>query len=334
MISKKNILAIPLSAPQPSKAAAPVLAVRRGAKSAGATAALACVVAGLSGIPCVTAQELSPRTFWPAPKGTKVAVAGYSYSSGDVLMDPSIPISGVDSRIHTGFLAYMQTFSLGGRTANFLLEQPYSWGMTKGRLFDVPAKRDFSGFNDLGLTLAVNLLGAPTMTPSDFQELRAKPRPILGASLKVVAPTGQYDKGKLINVGENRWAVRPKLGCVFPLKPTWLLEIETGAWFFTDNDDFLTGRREEEPIFAGEVHLVKRFKPGFWASLEANYFTGGRQTVGGNRLADVQDNVRIGGTVVVPFRGRHAIKVGYSTSIATKFGNEFHQLLLTYQLLL
>ncbi len=86
----------------------------------------ASVFAGLCWIPCLTAQELSPRTFWPAPEGTKVAVLGYSYSFGDVLVDPSLPIYGVDSRISTVILAYLQTFSLGGRTANFLLEQPYS----------------------------------------------------------------------------------------------------------------------------------------------------------------------------------------------------------------
>jgi len=109
------------------------------------------------------AQELSPRSFWPAPKGTKVAVFGYSYSSGDVLMDPSLPIYGGESRIHTGFMAYMQTFSLWGRTSNFVIELPYSWGNSKGFFLEYPIKGDFSGFNDLGVTLAVNLFGAPSI---------------------------------------------------------------------------------------------------------------------------------------------------------------------------
>ena len=63
------------------------------------------------------AQELSPRAYWPAPVGTKVLVTGYSYSSGDVLLDPTIPIYGVDSRISTAFLGYVQTFALAGRNA-------------------------------------------------------------------------------------------------------------------------------------------------------------------------------------------------------------------------
>jgi hypothetical protein len=276
------------------------------------------------------AQDLSPRFYWPAPKGTKVVVLGFSYTYGDVLMDPSLPLDGVDSRTSTGFFAYMQTFSLLGRTANVVVELPYSWGTTEGFLFGLPAQRDFCGLNDLGVTLAVNLLGAPSMTLSEFQALRAIPHPILGASVKVLAPTGHYDEDRLINVGANRWAFRPELGFVIPLRPKWLAEFETGAWFFGDDDEFLPGTREQKPIFSAEVHLVRRFKPGFWASIEANYYIGGQQTIGGDQLVDVQRNARIGGTLVVPFRGRHAIKVGYSNALVTEFGNDFRQFLMSY----
>jgi hypothetical protein len=280
-----------------------------------------------------TAQDLTPRAYWPAPKGTKVAVAGYSYSTGDVLFDPSIPLYGVDSSINAALLAYLQTFSLWGRTTNLVVELPYSWGTTQGLVGDNPAKRDFSGIGDASVTVAVNLLGAPTMTPADFQALRADPHPILGASLKVVAPTGSYDSDRLINVGANRWAAKIEFGYMIPIQPKWLLEFEAGAWFFGDDEDYLPGKREQEPVLAGEVHLVKRFKPGFWASLDLNFFAGGRQTIGGNELEDVQRNSRLGGTVVVPFKGRHAIKIGYSRGVVTKYGTDYRQLIVTYQVL-
>jgi hypothetical protein len=276
------------------------------------------------------AQDLSPRAYWPAPKGTRVAVFGYAYASGDVLTDPSLPVYGVDSRISTGFLAYMQTFGLWKRTTNVVVELPYTWGTTEGVLYDQSARGEFSGFGDLSVTLAVNLRGAPSMTPSEFQELRADPRPLLGASLEVVAPTGRYDGNRLLNVGANRWAIRPELGSVIPLTPRWLLELEAGVCFFGDDDAYVSGRREQDPIFAGEVHLVRRFEPGFWASLEANYFEGGRQTIGGNELGDVQRNMRMGGTVVVPVRRRHAVKLGYSQGVITESGTDFYQFLVSY----
>jgi hypothetical protein len=277
------------------------------------------------------AQELTPRAYWPAPKGTKVLVLGYSYASGDVLFDPSIPLYEVDSKINVGLLAYRQTLSLWGRTTNFIVELPYSWGTTEGLIDDIPASGDFSGIGDLGVTLSINLLGAPSLTPSDFQELRANPGPILGASLKVLAPTGHYNKDRLLNVGANRWAVKPELGFIVPLTPTWLLELGAGAWFFGNDDDFLPGEREQDPIFSGKVNLIKRIRPGFWASLDFTYFTGGKQTIGGNRLNDVQQNAKIGGTLVIPFRGRHAIKLGYANGILTEFGSDFNQFLVSYQ---
>jgi hypothetical protein len=253
----------------------------------------------------VAAQDLSPRFYWPAPKGTRLAVFGYSYSTGEVLMDRSLPVEGVDSSINMGFFAYMQTFGLWGRTSNLVVELPYSWGTTKGLLFENPVRRDFSGFGDLGISLAVNLIGAPSMTVAEFQELRADPFP-----------------------------VRPELGYVMPLTRKLLLELEAGAWFFGDDNDFVMGKREQSPIFAAEVHLVRRFRPGFWASLEANYFEGGRQTIGGNQLGDPQQNMRFGGTIVVPFSQGQAIKVGYSTAVLTEHGNDFDQLLASYTVLL
>lgn len=280
-----------------------------------------------------SAQELTPRAYWPAPKGTKVAVAGYVHAYGDVFFDPSIPIYGVTSRVNMFLVAYLQTFSILGRTANVLVEVPYTSGTSKGILVDTPAQGDFFGFGDVGLTVSVNLLGAPTMTPAEFQEFRGNPRPILGASLKILAPTGQYNPDRLLNVGANRWAAKINLGTIIPLRPRWLLELEAGAWLFDDDDEFITGRKQQDPIFALQTHLVRRFRPGFWGSLDVNYFTGGRQIIGGQPLKDLQQNSRIGGTLVFPVRRGQAFKLGYATGLFTDFGTDFDQYLLSHQVI-
>jgi hypothetical protein len=287
---------------------------------------LCCTVAG--------AQELTPRAYWPAPVGTKVAVFGYAYTSGDTLLDPSIPLYGVDSKLHHGVLGYLHTFSLSGRSANIVLELPYSRAETSGVIGETSASRTYSGLSDVSATLSVNLVGAPAMNEQEFQALRAKPRPILGASLKVVAPSGEYDKDRLLNTGSNRWAIKPEIGGMVPLTPKLHLEAELGVWLFGNNDDFVTGKREQDPILGVELHLVRRFRPGFWASLDANFFTGGRQTIGGNRLDDVQRNSRLGITIVVPVAQKYAFKFGYATGILTEYGTDFDQYLIAYQVLL
>ena len=280
------------------------------------------------------AQELTPRVFWPTPKGTRVLVAGYSYSSGGVFLDLSLPIEDAESGINTGILAYTQTLDFLGRTSNILVNLPYAWGNAKGLFLGDPVKRDFSAFGDLSVTFNVNLRGAPTMTLEDFLAYRANPRPIIGASLKVVIPSGQYDSDRLVNVGANRWASRLKLGTVIILKPKLLMEISASTWIFGDDDDFLMGKKEQDPIYAVETNFIKRIRPGLWASLDLTYYRGGNQTIGGNPLVNKLNNLKLGGTLVVPFHGRHAIKVGYANGVITRYGNDFDQFLVSYQVAL
>lgn len=276
------------------------------------------------------AQDLTPRTYWPALEGTKLLILGYAHQSGDVVTDPSIPITGVDSKIDSGVLADQQTIDLFGRAGNLQLEVPYVDGTTTGMVSDEPGRRDVSGVGDIAATLTINLLGAPSMLPAEFQQLRQSPRPILGASIKIMAPTGEYESDKLINIGTNRWAVRFRFGYVRPLTSKWLLEMSAGVWFFEDNDEFLGETREQDPIGALYVHLVRRFKPGFWASLDLNYYVGGHTTVAGERKADLQRNSRLGLSVAYPFKRRHGLKLGISEGVVTESGGDFRTITLNY----
>jgi hypothetical protein len=183
---------------------------------------------------------------------------------------------------------------------------------------------------DARVRLSVNLLGAPTMDVAGFQALRAEPRMIIGASVLVQAPTGGYEPDTLINAGTNRWGVKPAVGLIWPVRPTLLVEFELGAWIFSDNDNFLGTTRQQDPILSSEFHLIKRFRPDFWASLDVNYYVGGRTTVDQAQRADLQRNSRVGGTVLFPFKGRQAIRVGFSTGIVTKSGGDFDSFSLNY----
>ena len=282
-------------------------------------AAMACILYA----PAALAQELAPRAYWPAPNGTKVANFAYSFSVGDVITDPSLPVVGVDSRIHGFQFSYLQTFSLLGRTSSLQFSLPYSAGTTDAELMDQPVRRELSAIGDVRLRVAMNLLGAPTMDGPAFQQLRAAPRTIIGVSLMVAAPTGGYENDELLNVGTNRWGLKPAFGVIWPFRPTWMLEADAGVWFFTDNDEFLGMTREQAPILSTELHLIKRFRPGFWAAFDMTYYSGGRTTVDGTELGDLQRNARIGGTLTFPFKAGHAIRGSYSTGVVTESGGDF-----------
>ena len=246
------------------------------------------------------------------------------------MTDPTLPIVGVDSRINFAQFTYIHTLDLGGRTANLQFILPFSWGTTEGFSEGQFRSRYIAGASDARAKLAVNLLGAPTMDVAGFQQLRANPRPIIGASILVQFPTGGYEADKLLNPGTNRWAVKPAVGVILPVRTTWLLEFDLGAWFFGDNDEFLGVTREQAPILATEFHLVKRIRPGFWAALDVTYYAGGRTTVDGTLRADLQRNSRIGGTLVYPFKRRHAMRASFSTGAVTSSGGDFNTLTVSY----
>lgn len=255
-------------------------------------------------------QELTPRAYWPAPKGTRVATLGMAYTDGDVVPDPSLPIAGINSEIVTTVAGYLQTIDFLGRSANVVVDVPFSSGTTTAEHPELGTlERNYEGLGDIGMTLSVNLMGAPTMDRAGFAALRADPHPILGASLKVVAPTGDYDSDRLVNVGANRWAARAELGYITPLTPRLLLELQAGVWMFTENDDFLGFKREQDPIYSLQANLVRRFSPGFWLSLDANVYRGGRSRIGGTRIDDLQRDSRVGMSIVTPFLERNAVKV-------------------------
>ena len=168
--------------------------------------------------------------------------------------------------------------------------------------------RHLSGPADLHVRLAVNLVGAPTMDRAGFQKLRAAPRPVVGASVEIVAPTGRYEPDRVINIGINRWAFKPAIGANYPLARTWLAELEVAASFFGTNDDFLNTTQAQDPLLSGSFHLIKRLRAGFWVSLDTTVYGGGRTTIGDTLNVDVQRNSRIGATMVFPFKRRHAIR--------------------------
>jgi hypothetical protein len=294
--------------------------------------AFLCIVlgAGLFQATASRAQELVPRAYWPAPTGTKIFVTGYQYSDGDVLTDPSLPVEGVKSTIEFLSLTYQQTFDWFGRTTNLQLNLPYAWGNAEGFVEGEFRTRGISNFADARARLSINLRGAPAMDGEGFQALRADPKTIVGASILVSAPTGDWEADKVINTGANRWAVKPAIGIIYPFRPKWLLEFEAGAWFIGDNDEFLGSTREQDPILSTEFHVIKRISPGFWLSFDVNYYWGGQTDIGGETRDDRLENSRVGATLVIPFRRQHAFRIAASVPLNTTAAGDFDTVTLAY----
>jgi len=264
----------------------------------------------LCGIGAANAQELEPRAYSPSPIGTNFLVSGFSDTSGTVSLDPSLPITGVKSKINTYIFGYQHAFDLLGRSASAAIVAPYYSGELKGQLETQNDRLTRSGLADMRIRLAANLFGGPALTPAEFK--RRYPHTALGVSLMIVAPTGQYDSQRLTNISSHRWAFKPEIGLSQPLG-NWFAEAYAGAWVFTDNDDYFRGQvRSQDPIYTLEVHGGYTFRPGLWLAADATYYMGGRTSINGVPADDYQKSSRFGVTMSVPIAPGFAVKLAWS----------------------
>jgi hypothetical protein len=276
------------------------------------------------------AQELEPRAYSPSPTGTRFVVVGVGESSGDVSVDPALPIDNVSSTIDSLVAGYGQTFGLFGRSASLALVVPYVDAQVKGDVAEVSRSVTRTGFGDLRLRFTLGLLGSPALSPREF--VQRTPAPALGASLIVVAPTGEYFPDKLINIGANRWSFKPEIGLTWP-RGKWYLELTGGVWLFGDNDDFFGGVvREQEALTSFQANASYTFRPRLWLSAGWTHYTGGRTIVDSVRKSDWQDNDRYGVTLSIPLSTRQSIKFAASRGAATRIGSSFDTYGISWQM--
>jgi hypothetical protein len=268
------------------------------------------------------AQELEPGAYSPSPDGANFVVLADSYSHGSLSLDPTLPISDARANINVTAAGYVRTFGLFGRAANFGVAVPYVHANFEGLIEGEPQSAHRSAFGDTRFRLAMNLYGTPAMTPQEFATYQEST--IVGMSLVVVPPTGQYDPARLVNVGFNRWSFRPEVG-FRRAKGPWTFEADLGVWFFTDNNDFYGGHvRSEDPIGSLQGHLIYTFRPRMWLAFDVNYYTGGRTTLAGKLNFDLQQNTLAGFTFSLPITHRQSIKFTTSRVARATIGGEYN----------
>ena len=275
-----------------------------------------------------SAQELTPGAYWPLPVGINIVTLVNSVNWGDVTFDPALPAENARGTIDTIASAYTRTLSIAGRSANAAVQNPLLGGHVQGLYFGVPAERGQFGLGDPRLSLGVNLYGAPAMTPQAHATYRM--RTIVGASLTVAAPLGQYDDAKLLNLGSNRWALKPEIG-LSRAAGRWIVEVMAGIWLFTDNRDFSGGHtREQDPIASVQGHVTYRFSPRVWLAGDANFYRGGQTTVDGVRHLDLQRNARVGWTFSWALDQHQALRASVSRGAYTTIGGDFTSVAVGY----
>jgi hypothetical protein len=275
------------------------------------------------------AQEIEPRAYSNIPLDLNAAGFAYSLSEGDIVTDATLPLKDLQVTMHIPAVFYMRTFNLFGKLARIQATVPFAQLAGEVKIAGRDTSGTRTGFTDARVRFGINLFGSPVLPAKDFQ--RFQQTTIFGASVVVSVPIGQYDETKLINIGSNRWGVKPEIGFSHQYD-RFYVEMYAGIWFLTVNHHFFQeSTLDQDPIFSFQWHVIYLFKAGIWLALDGAHVNGGKTKVDGIYSDSFQRNWRLGGTFAMPLGQQHAIKILYHTGVATRFGGDFNILSLVYQ---
>ncbi len=274
------------------------------------------------------AQDLEPRAFSQAPVGMNFAVVSVGYAEGQLLFDQATTLEDVTGEVTNVAAAYVRTLNFFGASAKAAVVLPIIWGDWEGIYQAEPASATRRGFADPVAELSVNFLGAPAMKMSEMRDYNQKW--VVGASLRMSAPVGQYYAEKLINLGTNRWAVRPRLGVSYSSGP-WNLEAKISAWIYADNDEFLGDTiLAQEPLWSTQYSAVYQWPSRIWVGLGAGVSRGGQTATNGVFTDTYKKNTRWVGIISMPLNTQHSLKLLYVNGMRTRAGSDFDKISLAW----
>lgn len=300
-----------------------------------ATVVLLCTLSGFRFV--LRAQDLAPRAYVITPTGSNALNLTYSHLQGGLLFDGSVPITGATASISLPVFSYYRGLSFFGRSANITIAIPYGVGDFNGTVLDAPKYAYRSGLLDSFVRFSVNLKGGPAMKPAEFVKWQQKT--LLGVSLKIVAPTGQYNSTELINWGNNRWSFKPEFG-YSQRWGHWVLDAYGAVWFLTTNSPFFSHNiyypgvqsLSQQPVGAFEGHLSYDFKPRLWISLDGNFWFGGKTSLNGvQNPITLERSSRVGVTASIPFTQHQSLKCSYSNGAYISYGGNYQSVSLGWQ---
>lgn len=278
----------------------------------------------------MNAQELEPGLLSTMPIDGNIAIASYGLTQGDIILDNSLPIEDLNTRLNIFAVGYFRSFKLFNRLTKFDVVLPYASGNFNG-LHEGEAKSVYrNGFGDPSLRLSMLLIGSGPMKPQDYFSSEQKNFK-LGFAVRIKVPLGQYDPEKLINLGTNRWAIRAALAGSYTIKKKLVFEAHLTSWFFGDNDEFLgDNTSKQEPLLGGQIHATYIFKPGVWLAGSIGGIKGGVVSVNGEERP-AQNNNRYGLAFAYKVSKHSSLKLAWTNGFITTYGGDFNSLLLAYQ---
>lgn len=278
----------------------------------------------------LSAQELEPRNLTNLPRNINFFSAGYAYASGNTLLDPTLPLEDFNGRINTILVAYVRSVNFWGKSGKIGAILPFAGGDFEGVFEDEPFVDDFTGFGDIRLRVSVNLTGAPSLNPGEYQEY--KQNVVSGFGLQITAPTGDYKPEQLPNLGTNRWTFRFNYGVSKTVKD-WIFELYAGIWVFTPNNNFLEDfRLTASPLWISKTSIIRSLgKKDNWIAFSLGYGYGAKVSIDGVERDAVLSQMPLSLIYAHSIGKRHTLKLALASGIRFKQGADYDAFAISYQ---
>ena len=277
----------------------------------------------------LTAQTLEPKLYANTPIDANVLFIGYGHTQGAIPENQSLELEDPNLKINSALLAYGRSFNFLGHNTKFDLMLPIASLSGTAEQYGIGVSRDVDGLGDAKVRLTFNLLGAPALSLQEFASY--KQDTIVGVSIQATLPTGQYDGSRLVNIGTNRWAIKPAIGISKRISD-YTFEFAADAEFYSTNDDFYGGiKRKQDPVYSAQVHALYTFRRGMWLAVGGTYYRGGEYINDGIGTNNQLRNSRMGVTFAMPIDRQNSIKIFGSSGINVRYGSDFDAIAVVWQ---
>lgn len=222
-----------------------------------------------------SAFDVDAGDYTALPAGTTLAAAYYQHASRDALYANGNKLPGsnrLDSDV--GILRGVHYMNVGG----FIIDPQFllPFGSLKGKE-SLAALGQESGIGDLILATTLWLVNKPESST------------YFGITPFLQLPTGDYDKNRALNLGENRWRLTLQAGYITPLADKLLLDVIGDVTVYGKNDDFGPGsaRMSQKAQYQIQTYLRYNLTPAWDMRLGLSYMAGGE-----TEIDDVAQNNR------------------------------------------
>jgi hypothetical protein len=284
---------------------------------------LACLAAAFLRLPGqARAQFTDPHNYDNTPVGTNQVELAYTYARSNVSIDTGLVIAGAKLSVNAGTIDYSRYFGV----ANHLMwvNGAVPIADLSGSVTGTNISGSITGAADSSYQVAALLRGGPALSVAEFDSY--KPETIVGVSFSVAAPSGQYNGNKILNLGSDRWLLRPEIALSYPFGPgkEWQLDTYANCEFYTDNVSYRgTKVLSAQPLPGFEGHISYSFSDKLWASLDTRYSLRGDTSINGANQNDSQQNFIVGSEVNLALNSQHSLVFEFGKAVVHRNGTAY-----------